>query len=108
MTQPTVFTPGAKADGFQSVSTVTVDWMNRCSQLDNLIDPGRRWADGEFESMTNEQWDARLKQLRGLAMTDERLTEIRKEQRAEDERRKTALSKLTAEERDSLGLSDLD
>lgn len=47
-----------------------MDWQGRASQLVNLIDPGRGFRAGEFESLDDTQWAALVTDLRAKAGAD--------------------------------------
>ena len=81
------------------------DWQGRVSELVNLIDPTRSFRAGEFENLTDEQWRDLVNDLRIKARVDDRLDLARQERQARETARVSALSKLTPEERETLGLT---
>lgn len=82
----------------------TYDWQGRCSALVNLIDPERSFKAGEFENLDDAAWAALVAELRGKALTNEKviLAQQAEAQKASD--RQAALAKLTAKEREALGV----
>lgn len=81
-----------------------MDWQGRASQLVNLIDPGRSFAAGEFESLDDVAWTALVADLRAKALTNEKLADIQQREADKQAEKAAALSKLTAKEREVLGL----
>lgn len=81
-----------------------MDWQARTSQLVNLIDPARSFEAGEFENLDDTAWAALVAELRGKALTNEKviLAQQAEAQKAAD--RQAALAKLTAKEREALGV----
>ncbi|MBX3459992.1 MAG: hypothetical protein KF696_08505 [Planctomycetes bacterium] len=49
-----------------------MDWQDRCSQLVGLLLPARTFTAGEFENLTDAQWDALMAEARAAAKTDAR------------------------------------
>lgn len=81
-----------------------MDWQGRASQLVNLIDPERGFKAGEFESLDDKAWAALVAELRGKALTDDKIAEIQQREAQKLADRRAALAKLTAKERESLGV----
>lgn len=82
-----------------------MDWQGRASQLVNLIDPERSFGRGEFENLDDAAWASLVAELRAKALTEEKLNEIRQREAQKAADRQAALSKLTAKEREALGLA---
>lgn len=82
-----------------------MDWQGRCSALVNLIDPLRSFKAGEFEALDDAAWAALVAELRGKALTNEKiiLAQQAEAQKAAD--KQAALAKLSAKDREALGLS---
>jgi|GEM_PF-6055834 len=81
-----------------------MDWQARASQLINLIDPTKSFKAGEFEALDDKAWAALVAELRGKALTNEK---IELAQQAEAQRiadKQAALAKLTTKEREALGV----
>ena len=81
-----------------------MDWQGRASQLINLIDPERSFRAGEFEALDDEAWATLVTELRGKALTNEKLDEIRQREVTRQQARAGALAKLTPAEREALAL----
>lgn len=82
-----------------------MDWQARSSQLVNLIDPQRSFKAGEFEKLDEAAWAALVQELRGKALTNEKLELARQAEAQKAADRQAALAKLTQKDRESLGLS---
>lgn len=80
------------------------DWQGRCSALVNLIDPLRSFKAGEFEKLDDAAWAALVAELRGKALTDEKLELARQAEAQKVADKQAALAKLTAREREALGV----
>lgn len=81
-----------------------MDWQGRASQLVNLIDPERGFKAGEFESLDDKAWVALVAELRTKALTNEKLAEIRQKEAQKAADRAAALAKLSAKDKEALGL----
>lgn len=81
-----------------------MDWQGRASQLVNLIDPERPFRAGEFEALDDEAWATLVAELRGKALTNEKLDEVRQREEARQAQRTAAMAKLSPAERTALGL----
>ena len=81
-----------------------MDWQGRASQLVNLIDPERSFRAGEFDALDDEAWGALVTELRGKALTSEKLDEIRQREETRQQARAAALAKLSPAERAALAL----
>lgn len=81
-----------------------MDWQGRASQLVSLIDPERGFAAGEFESLDDKAWAALVAELRGKALTNEKIELVRQSEAQKIADKQTALAKLTAKEREALGV----
>lgn len=81
-----------------------MDWQARASQLVNLIDPLRSFKAGEFEALDDAAWAALVVELRGKALTNEKLELARQAEAQKLADKQAALAKLTAREREALGV----
>lgn len=81
-----------------------MDWQARASQLINLIDPAKSFKAGEFEALDDKAWAALVAELRGKALTNEKLELARQAEAQKLADKQAALAKLTAKEREALGL----
>jgi hypothetical protein len=79
-------------------------WQGRASQLVSLIDPGRSFKAGEFEALDDAAWAALVAELRGKALTNEKIELARQAEAQKLADKQAALAKLTAKEREVLGL----
>lgn len=97
-------------DGFimQQITKAELDicraWQARASQLVNLIDPGRSFKAGEFESLDDAAWAALVAELRGKALTNEKVELARQAEAQKLADKQAALAKLTTKEREALGV----
>lgn len=80
------------------------DWQGRCSALVNLIDPLRSFKAGEFEALDDAAWAALVVELRGKALTNEKVIMARQAEAQKLADKQAALAKLTAKEREALGI----
>lgn len=80
------------------------DWQGRCSALVNLIDPAKSFKAGEFEALDDKAWAALVAELRGKALTNEKLELARQAEAQKVVDKQAALAKLTAREREALGV----
>lgn len=81
-----------------------MDWQGRASQLVNLIDPERGFAAGEFEKLDDAAWATLITELRNKALTTEKLELARQADAQRITDKQAALAKLTAKEREALGV----
>lgn len=79
-------------------------WQGRASQLVNLIDPERSFRAGEFEALDDKAWAALVAELRGKALTDEKVELARQAEAQKLADRQAALAKLTTKDREALGV----
>lgn len=94
----------------QALQAVTAErdaarvWQGRASQLVNLVDPERSFGPGAFESLDDAAWAALVVELRGKALTNEKVILARQAEAQKAADRQAALAKLTAKEREALGV----
>lgn len=82
-----------------------MDWQARAAQLVDIIDPGRFFGPRVFENLDDAAWEALVVELRGKALTEEKLALARQAEAQKAADRQAALAKLTQKDRESLGLS---
>lgn len=93
-----------KREELEALCALYVVWQGRASRLVNLIDPTRSFVAGEFENLDDTAWATLVAELRGKALTNEKviLAQQVEAQKAAD--RQAALAKLNTKDREALGV----